>query len=83
MIYNRSQVVWLLDVTKNIRLSDSLTRASEAGDAAAHENAWLNGVVSFLHIQLDTTYSSLGDLEDVSCDNTRAVAANLKTDSSE
>lgn len=62
-----SQVVWLRD--ENRRLSDGLTRASEAGDEAAHENARLKGEVSILRgmladMQLDTTFSSLGDLEE-------------------
>ncbi|KAI4388984.1 hypothetical protein MLD38_001261 [Melastoma candidum] len=78
-----SQVVWLRE--ENCRLSEGLTRASEVGDVAAQENARLKEEVSILrgmlaNMQLDTTFSTLGDLEDVSCDN---IATRVMAESSE
>ncbi|KAI4320349.1 hypothetical protein MLD38_033843 [Melastoma candidum] len=71
-----SQVVWLRE--ENRRLSEGLARASEVGDTASQENARLKEEVSILRgmladMQLDTTFSTLGDLEDVSCDDVAAL----------
>ncbi|KAI4321317.1 hypothetical protein MLD38_034714 [Melastoma candidum] len=83
-----SQVVLLQE--ENCRLTTGLARASEAGDKAALENARLKGEVLFLRgmlsdIQLNTTYSSLGDLAEVSCDDDagRPGAIHLTTDLSD
>lgn len=66
----RSQVLWLQ--CENHRLIDKLNEVSEVHDKVVEENARLKREASELRqlfgdMQLDDTYSSMRDLEDVSC----------------
>ncbi|OWM64468.1 basic leucine zipper 43 [Punica granatum] len=82
-----SQVVWLRN--ENYQLIDKLNHVSEVHDKVLEENAQLKREASelrqlFTDMQLDNTYSSLRDLDEVSCNTAhlRAESSNQSLTSS-